>query len=464
MSHESILIPSVSDNTILDCFIRICKKNPTAAIHCSLFGSISIDKVTSQNLNESGIPDEYKYLIDNRRNLINSLTLNVSGFQVTFYRRGHPNKPLSNPLLNEIIIPVNNSNTASSQIKIQVVSDLNDSLNFTDLNDNLSNSDSPESDIKAIHHQVLSRLESLNIELISKSQDFREDLEKSYIEKVEQNQNTLEQQKKKLVSETEEKIAATEEARRLFEDKLKAIDDRSNTHLRREIRDSMLSDVKNRAENFGVSDRTSAKRNPVRVGIFFLCLLLALLLAFTSYELIKLEDRPNWSSISTTISSTASQDSIKAISELAQLNESNKNTKIYWVWLKITLLSFALVATILYYIKWQVRWAEQHSRSELDLQQFHLDINRANWAIESCLEWHKETGLNMPNELLTSITRNLFKADTASPDEVIHPADELASALLGSASKVKLNVAGNEITYDKPSKINNNTISSSKDT
>jgi hypothetical protein len=75
--------------------------------------------------------------------------------------------------------------------------------------------------------------------------------------------------------------------------------------------------------------------------------------------------------------------------------------------------------------------------------------------IESCLEWKKETSSDIPPELLQSITRNLFVLKEGELESVIHPADELASALLGTASNLKLNVAGNEIEFNKPSKIKN---------
>jgi hypothetical protein len=36
---------------------------------------------------------------------------------------------------------------------------------------------------------------------------------------------------------------------------------------------------------------------------------------------------------------------------------------------------------------------------------------------------------------------------------VLHPADELASALMGSASKLSLDINGNKLDIDKPGKI-----------
>lgn len=133
-------------------------------------------------------------------------------------------------------------------------------------------------------------------------------------------------------------------------------------------------------------------------------------------------------------------------------------THLFWLWGRFTLFSFGLVGTILYYIKWQNRWAEQHIVSEFQLQQFYIDVNRANWVIESCLEWRKETASVIPKELLVSITTGLFVNNQAEPERVIHPADELASALLGTASKLKLKVGDSELDFDKPKKISNKPI------
>ena len=81
--------------------------------------------------------------------------------------------------------------------------------------------------------------------------------------------------------------------------------------------------------------------------------------------------------------------------------------------------------------------------------------NRANWVLESCLEWKKETDAEIPKELLHSFTRNLFQMDSVPKDCILNPADELASVLLGSSSKLKLKVGENELQFDKPGKIPN---------
>lgn len=72
--------------------------------------------------------------------------------------------------------------------------------------------------------------------------------------------------------------------------------------------------------------------------------------------------------------------------------------------------------------------------------------------VESCVEWRKERQSDVPTTLIESMTRGLF-ATRDMPPPVLHPADELASALMGSASKVSLDLGGNKVNIDKPGKI-----------
>lgn len=230
-------------------------------------------------------------------------------------------------------------------------------------------------------------------------------------------------------AEHQERATTLDERERSIEEKLKEIDDRDNTHARREIRNRMLDDVKERIKQFGVSKATQDKRLPVLSGMAVLMVALLVLLYWTGTEISKVDVQP-------------------------QVND----TELYFLWIRFALFSFGLLGTILYYIKWQNKWADEHASSEFQLQQFYIDVNRANWVIESCLEWRKETGSAIPKELLTSVTNGLFVNNKIEPERVIHPADELASALLGSASNLKLKVGDNELDFAKPKKITNKPV------
>ena len=214
----------------------------------------------------------------------------------------------------------------------------------------------------------------------------------------------------------------------------------------------MLDDVKNRISNFGVSESTENKRRPVLFGIMLLILSSLVLMVFTGYEINTAEKNYTVSFDKTSMAG------VKPIVQPQIIPDIDTDkVKIYWQWARFALFSFALLCTILYYIKWQNNWAVQHSTSEFQLQQFYIDVNRANWVIESCLEWKKVTDSVIPSELLSSITRNLFTPEKTELEQITHPADELASALMGSASNLKLNLNGNELEFNKPGKITNKT-------
>ena len=294
--------------------------------------------------------------------------------------------------------------------------------------------------------------------MIRQSSDFRENLENKFEEKIRLNEEHITAQKEALENEKTKIKEEFNSREKVLEEKIKDIDDRNNTHVRREIRDRMLDDVKARIENFGVSKATENKRRPVSYGIIFMILTLSCLMGFTGYEITisekqyfsNLETIKNLSSLSPEQLKSASNGLIASVS----VSEVDK-TKIYWLWGRFVLFSISLLGSILYYIKWQNRWAEQHSNSEFQLQQFYIDVNRANWVIESCLEWRKDTKSTIPTDLLKSITNNLFTNDSSELEKVIHPADELASALMGSASNLKVKLGENEMSFDKPKKIMN---------
>jgi len=111
-------------------------------------------------------------------------------------------------------------------------------------------------------------------------------------------------------------------------------------------------------------------------------------------------------------------------------------------------LTFVAVGTAFFYLRWLNRWFEQHAQAEFKLKQFQLDIERASWLVETALDWDAKQEKELPKELLEGLSRNLFSFDDEKIDQVRHPVDELASALMGTASRVKLNLAGNEVELD----------------
>lgn len=463
------------DNRLLNVFEELCKENEQIIfqIHFQLATSDSIVVNRNQVFEDFYASPSLQVLTEDETYLINRIVVQLKNHTITF-TRGEL-LPTPSPVFDYIKSQNANNNVAvlqnaTPEQKLEISKYLQGKLCSTST-PNLISSNLP-SEYEALlsqHNSMLSRLEQLNADLLVKTQEKSQELESSYLEKLRELEEKYAERNSELNQQVDNKKASLDEGyeKRLSDlEKLKAdldqraslLDDRDNTHVRREIRDNMLNDVKSRIENFGVSEATGRKRTPVFIGMLALIATFGLLLGYTFWEagtvhketMFQLEAIRNVSAIE-----VDGKEKLEIQPETwAKVSATDVDrSALHWIWIRMALFSFGLIGSILYYIKWQNRWAEEHSHSEFQMQQFYIDVNRANWVLESCLEWRKETDSAIPTALLESITKNLFVNESKDLEQVIHPSDELASALLGSASKLKMNVAGNEIEFDKPGKI-----------
>ncbi len=423
---ERIKIPRLPDRAIIDCFKLLGEKYSVPTISVSALASSQLGNI-DLNSDEN---EDFLALLEHNSTLINSSSIRIAGLSISFFRGGQYPPEKQSAIFDEIILNWNpQQGNLSNTDKLDIVALINSELKAYEPGRFIESGLSEEQNqLLSIHQGTLDRLERLNEDLIKQSSDFRDNLEQRFESKTTELEKETKEKQDKLETEHDKRTTEANNKEQEFIDKLGAIDDRDNTHVRRAIRDKMLSDVKERIDTFGVSKSTEKKRTPVFIGILIMIVAIALLLMYSIFQL----------------------DLLRSYSPT---NEGVDTTRQYWLWIKISLLSIGLLATILYYIRWQNSWAEQHSSSEFQLQQFHIDVNRANWVIESCLEWRKETDSVIPTALLESITKNLFDNKTGDVEKAVHPSDELASALLGSASKLKMRVGENELEFDKPGKI-----------
>ena len=460
MSTQRIKIPRVADRTIADTFRELGSKFGIPQAHVGALAFSNIGPITLSD-EPSG---DWKVLLDHDSSLIESMSCSIGGLSISYARGGQYQPEQKSPIFDEIVLNWHNQGAPTNTQKLDIVAFLNDRLCPFEPGRIIGSGVSEEqTQLLAIHQSTLDRLERLNEDLIRQSSEFRKGLEEKFEKKVEQVEAEYIEKKQQLEIDGQTFAAQVEAKERALDEKLKVIDDRDNTHARREIRNRMLDDVKQRINQFGVSRVTADKRRPVLFGILALVAAFLGLLGWTGYE-ISAMDSQYYSMLEAIRNISAwGPEKIKAtglgVETVAKVSATDVDrTHLFWLWGRFTLFSFGLVGTILYYIKWQNRWAEQHIVSEFQLQQFYIDVNRANWVIESCLEWRKETDSAIPKELLGSITTGLFVNNQTEPERVIHPADELASALLGTASKLKLKVGDSELDFDKPKKISNKPI------
>lgn len=300
-----------------------------------------------------------------------------------------------------------------------------------------------------IHGRILSRLESTATTLIEDVVKHKEKIEDEFNKKTAQ----LEERVQSAVALKTEELNAWESK---LKEKQKTIDDSDNTFARRKLRDQMLLDVKSRIESFGVSRSTEMKRLPIRLAYYFMLFFIIVTVGVFGYEAFM--HAPNVSRSELALSGVLGLGGKSGVNVNAF--DSVDQTIFYVLLVKLTISIFGFFVVAIYYIKWESRWADQHAANEFQLQQFYLDISRANWVVETGLEWKKETGEAMPELLLGNISGKLFALHGDEGDKAINPADELASALLGSSSKLKLKMGENEMEFNKPAKIKS-TVSSS---
>jgi hypothetical protein len=210
----------------------------------------------------------------------------------------------------------------------------------------------------------------------------------------------------------------------------------------------MLDDVKARIASFSVSKETRQQRTPISVLLASATIVLTCVLLFTFWELWTFETGMGRTIIATAVDNLRSGKNFDP-NALVTLYPSSQR---WALWGRAVILSAGLAGALLYYVRWHKSWADLHAQVEFNLQQFYIDVNRANWVVETCLEWSKETATAIPAPLLESLARGLFASTEPSVDKVLHPADELASALLGSASKLKLKIGDSELELNKPGK------------
>jgi hypothetical protein len=273
--------------------------------------------------------------------------------------------------------------------------------------------------VEAIYRSTVLKLET----------SFAQQIEKITNWTVEQT-TALEQAKLRLADET---VAERESLRKEHESKLeglrreadsletrrKDLDDRDYMHARRGIRNDLRELIKIREQKFSLTSNTRRLRLPVHA---VLILLLAGLLVVNGVYL----------------------------KQIANLDITSSSIEVLlWAFGKQSIAAVAFIAILLFYVRWMNRWFEQHAAAEFLLKQFELDIDRASWVVETAMEWRRDQKSEIPGTLLEGITRNLFADSGGASAEKHTAADDLASALVGNASQVKLKLGDNEVSFDR---------------
>lgn len=273
-------------------------------------------------------------------------------------------------------------------------------------------------DLQAIYHSTVLKLET----------SFAQQIDKITNWTVEQT-TAFEQEKLKLAGETatererlskehESKLEALRNDAEALEQRRKDLDDRDYMHARRGTLGELRKRILERQQKFTLTPETTRLRTPIHIALIVLIIALLGANYVTAGTILNLDvAKVEW-------------------------------PVLVWALGKQSILTIALVGALFFYVRWMNRWFEQHASAEFLLKQFELDINRASWVVETAMEWRRDQQSEIPAPLLEGVTRNLFAYGDSSTQEHT-AADDLASALVGNASQLKLKIGDNEVNFDR---------------
>jgi hypothetical protein len=254
---------------------------------------------------------------------------------------------------------------------------------------------------------AVERFEELQTSFIKKNQDLREQHEKVVAELTSKQEAEYERHLDALKKKEDELSRAKQQ-----------LDDRSNTHARRDIRKEIKSEITSALDAQSSSKNVENKRWWLRLAYYAV---IALSGALALYSL-----------------------------HAFNLSIAKDSTQTMWVaGIKAAITSVSFVAVALLYLKWENSWLSQQAKFELTLAATKVDIDRASWITESLLEWNRENpNQPIPIELLQNFSRRLFDWEARIEDH--HTAsDSLASAILGSAAKLQIGPSGANVEIDR---------------
>lgn len=386
--------------------------------------------------------EKWKSLLHLKTELIDQFSGQIAGIQISYYRGGHQGQPWEkSPVFDDLVLDTRGSEPEQLSVAARVLAlfrpvQLPSASGVSDL----------VGAQRAIQESTFARLERQLELLFQQTVDVRGQLDEAVRKKESDLEEAFKERLIRAESDFENQRAALLQEKHELEARKKSLDDSDNTFARRQIRDRMLGDVTERVQNFGVSATTVEARKPVAIGMFVVAGFLLALFIWTAFEIYSLK--------------TEMGDLVKQLPAVAAASSlATASTERIALWIRLSLVSVGFIASVIYYIRWQSQWAIQFATTEQSLKQFHIDVNRANWVVETCLEWRKDNQSEIPASLVESLTRGLFSGRETTA-QVLHPADELASALMGSASKLSLDINGNKVEIDKPRTIPKSIVSS----
>jgi hypothetical protein len=412
MANLNSAIPRLDDSTALRVFRELQSKHPPQGMYLDVAGISQINLLTT----DPATLEIVSKLDRQNAYLIASIGLIYGNLNIRYHRTTDPNR--LSPFYDEIHIDHTGNAGPNESQRLELIELLNSKVRLGDVRRPNDAAAKASTDLESIYHATVLKLET----------SFAEQIQKITNWTVEQT-TALEHEKLKLAEETtaererlrkehEAKLEALKQDADALEAKKKDLDDRAYMHARRGIRSDLQRTIKGRQERFTLTPETRRLRTPVHVTM------IALLVALGA---------ANYANLLTLLNFDFSNATIPVL---------------IWALGKQSVLTLVFVGALMFYIRWMNRWFEQHASAEFLLKQFELDIDRASWVVETAMEWRRDQQAEIPTPLLEGIARNLF-SDRSDSSAAHSAADDLASALVGNASQLKLKMGENELNFDR---------------
>lgn len=259
--------------------------------------------------------------------------------------------------------------------------------------------------------------------VLRQSTELRKKLEEEYDARRQKLDDQYEELKAASVEEAQKRESELDGREKALEERLAEAEKHDSRYARRQIRRDLKEEFSRRSKKFELTEGTRQLRRPI---FYFVLLLLVVFGAgFVGY-------------------------SLAALARFSFLDEV-ATSEMLSIGIKQIFFGLAFAATSMFYLRWNNNWFQQHAEEEFYLKRLELDLDRASWVVEMALEWKEEKGTELPPELLSRLTAQLFGDRDSAGTEDLHPADQLASAILGAAANTKIKVPGGEIVLDKKS-------------
>lgn len=248
----------------------------------------------------------------------------------------------------------------------------------------------------------------------------------------------LEKQTDDRLKEIEAQKAKNEESHSKQVEKLNereaALDDRDHMHVRREQREQINNEVKQRLKETIVPASASIKRWTV----FLMAISASVFLGFASYK--GMDSLDTMLASSGGVTQVVGGEQVRAPSLLQQMPEA-----FWFILIKTLLSSIGTIVFLFYAITWLRQLYLDDVKTQREMERYAYDINRASWAIETIMEMKTTKEAAPPDAWIDATCRNLFDSRSNDDENRIHPIE----AILSSSAKVEFGPDGAKFELGK---------------